>query len=67
MNVELNVKGNNGEDNNNNKVEGGALIATLSSCISEKILNRGTTINSRYKTKAGRGVAIDPQSKGKCG
>ncbi|KAK1407544.1 hypothetical protein QVD17_39162 [Tagetes erecta] len=57
----MNAKGVEGEDADNNKVEGNAPIASSSSCSSEDDLNGGA-INSNWKTRAGRGAATDPQS-----
>lgn len=57
----LNVKGVDGEDANNNKVEGNAPVASSSSCSSEDDMN-GAAINSNWKTRAGRGAATDSQS-----
>ncbi|KAI3686769.1 hypothetical protein L1987_80456 [Smallanthus sonchifolius] len=59
MDDKANVKGIDGEDTNNNKVEGNAPIASSSSCSSE---DDTTAINSNWKTRAGRGAATDPQS-----
>ncbi|KAK9080250.1 hypothetical protein SSX86_001926 [Deinandra increscens subsp. villosa] len=61
MDAIVNVKGIDGEETNNNKVDGNAPIASSSSCGSEDDVN-GDAINSNWKTRAGRGAATDPQS-----
>nr|XP_043639510.1 transcription factor bHLH49-like [Erigeron canadensis] len=48
--------------NNKGGVGNNAPIASSSSCSSEDDLNGGTTVNSNWKTRAGRGAATDPQS-----